>query len=77
MDFFIRDSFIYIINIIKRIIAFNKSKNDIIKGSIIKEVLKGGLTGGYLNIVYYKSKLIICFLEGFKDNQDLISVVMS
>ena len=68
MDFFIKDSSIYTINIIERIITFNKSKSDIIKRSIIKEILKGDLIEGYLNIVYYKSKFIICFSEGSKSN---------
>jgi len=77
LDFFIRDSSIYTINIIEQAITFNKSKSNTIKGNIIKEILKRDLTERYLNIVYYKSKLIIYFLEGFKNNQDLILVVMS
>ena len=76
MDFFIRDSSIYTINIIRQAIIFNENKSDIIKGSIIKEILKRDLTGGYLSIVYYKSKFIICFSEGSKGNQGVISVMI-
>ena len=68
MNFFIKDSSIYTINIIERAITFDKDKSNTIKESIIKEILKGDLTGGYLNIVYYKSKFIICFSEGSKSN---------
>ena len=68
MDFFIRDSSIYTINIIERIITFNKSKSDIIKRSIIKEILKGDLIEGYLNIVYYKSQFVIYFSEDSKSD---------
>ena len=68
MDFFIRDSSIYTINIIEQAITFNKSKSNTIKGNIIKEILKGDLTGEYLNIVYYKSKLVICFSESSKSD---------
>ena len=68
MDFFVKDSFIYIINIIRQAITFNKDENDIIKGNVIEEVLKGGLTRGYLNIIYYKFKFIIYFFKGFKSD---------
>ena len=65
MDFFVKDSFIYIINIIRQAITFNKDENDIIKGNVIEEVLKGGLTRGYLNIIYYKFKFINYFFFKF------------
>ena len=77
MDFFIGDSSVYTIDIIGRAITFDKGESDIIKGSVIKEVLKGGLTGGYLSTVCRKSKLVICFSEGSKGNQGVMSVVMS
>ena len=66
MDFFIRDSSICIIDIIGRAVAFDEGESDIVEGSIIEEVLKGDLTGGHLSAVYHKSKLVICFFEGFK-----------
>jgi hypothetical protein len=66
LDFFIKDSFICIIDVIRQVVAFNKGESDIVKRSIIKEVLKGGLTRGHLSVIYYKSKLIIYFFEGFK-----------
>ena len=68
MDFFIKDSFIYIINIIRQAITFNKDENVIIKGNVIEEVLKGGLTRGHLSVICYKFKLVICFFKGFKGN---------
>jgi hypothetical protein len=35
------------------------------------------LTGGHLSTVCRKSKLVICFSEGSKGDQGVISVVMS
>jgi hypothetical protein len=68
LDFFVRDSSICTVNIIERAITFNENESDIVKGSVIKEILKGDLTGGYLSVICYKSKLIICFSEGSKGN---------
>ena len=77
MDFFIGDSSICTINIIGQAVTFDKGESDIVKGSIIKEILKGDLTGEYLNIIYYKSKFIICFSESSKDNQNIILIIIN
>jgi hypothetical protein len=66
LDFFVKDSFICTINVIRRAVAFNEGESDVIEGSIVKEVLKGGLIKGHLSVICYKSKLVICFSKGLK-----------
>jgi hypothetical protein len=66
LDFFVKDSSICIVNVIRRAVAFDEGESDAVEGSVIEEVLKGGLTGGYLSVVCCKSKLVICFFEGSK-----------
>jgi hypothetical protein len=68
LDFFVKDSFICIVNVIRQAVAFNEGESDVVEGSIVKEILKGGLTKGHLSAIYCKSKLVICFFEGFKGN---------
>jgi hypothetical protein len=68
LDFFIKDSYISTINIIGRAITFNKGESNTIKGSVIKEVLEGGLTRRHLSLICHKSKLIIYFSKGSKGN---------
>jgi hypothetical protein len=66
LDFFVKDSFICIVDVIRRAVAFNEGESDAVEGSVVKEVLKGGLIGGYLSAICCKFKLVICFFKGSK-----------